>query len=85
MRRKLNTKNKIFIGIFSLIVFTMIGILWYAILLSANNGKTIYEVSSNSVVFDSETSLLDTSSGGKITKRFNSINQVEVIENENSE
>lgn len=71
MRRKLNTKNKIFIGIFSLIVFTMIGILWYAILLSANNGKTIYEVSSNSVVFDSETSLLDTSSGGKITKRFN--------------
>ena len=71
MRRKLNTKNKFFIGIFSIIVFAMIGILTYAVILSSKNGKTVFEVSNNSVVFDSESNLLDTSTGGQITKRFN--------------
>lgn len=69
--RKLNGKNKIYIAIFSLIIFLIIGLLIGSLILSRKNLKTVYNVSSNSVVFDSETNLIDTSSGGEVAKKWN--------------
>ena len=69
--RKLNGKNKFYIFIFSLIVLVMVGLLVYAVSMTKRTGKTVYNVSSNSAVFDSETNLIDTSNGGEITKRWN--------------
>lgn len=71
MRRKLNNRNKMFIGIFSIIVLAIIGILVVSVNLSSKNGSTVYTVSSNSVVFDSESNLIDTSLGGEVMKRWN--------------
>ena len=69
--RKLNTRNKFFIAIFSIIILIMVGILVVSVNLSSKNGKPLYKVSTNSVVFDSETNLVDTSHGGEIMKRWN--------------
>ena len=68
--RKLNGKNKIYIAIFSIIIFLIIGILVFALTLSQKKLKTVYNVSSNSVVFDSDTNLIDTSSGGEVAKKW---------------
>lgn len=68
--RKLNGKNKFYIFIFSLIVLVIVGLLIFAVSMTKKTGTTVYNVSSNSAVFDSETNLIDTSSGGKITKRW---------------
>ena len=68
--RKLNGKNKFYIFIFSIIVLVIVGLLIFSVSFSKNVGKTVYNVSSNSAVFDDETNLIDTSSGGKITKRW---------------
>lgn len=69
--RKLNGKNKLYIAIFSVIILLIVGILIISLMLSRKNLKTVYNVSSNSVVFDSETNLIDTSSGGEVAKRWN--------------
>ena len=69
--RKLNGKNKFYIAIFSMIILLIVGILIVSLILSRKNLKTVYNVSSNSVVFDSETNLIDTSSGGEVAKKWN--------------
>lgn len=69
--RKLNGRNKIFIIIFSIIVVVMIVILVSAVGIAQKNGSTVYSVSNNSIVFDSETNLIDTSKGGSIKQRWN--------------
>ena len=56
--RKLNGKNKFYIAIFSVIILLIIGLLIVSLILSRKNLKTVYNVSSNSVVFDSETNLI---------------------------
>ena len=71
MRRKLNGKNKIFIVIFSIIVIAMIVFLVLAVSLAQKKGSTVYNISNNSIVFDSETNLIDTSKGGSIKQRWN--------------
>ena len=68
--RKLNGRNKIFIVVFSAIIIVMVVILVLSESIAQKNGSTVYEVSSNSVVFDSETNLIDTSKGGSIKKRW---------------
>ena len=68
--RKLNGRNKIFIVVFSAIIIVMVVILVLSVSIAQKNGSTVYEVSSNSVVFDSETNLIDTSKGGSIKKRW---------------
>lgn len=69
--RKLNAKNKIFIAIFSLIVISMVVFIVFAVAHATKNAKKVYDISSNSAVFDSETNLIDTSKGGQIAKRWN--------------
>ena len=68
--RKLNGRNKIFIAIFSIIVIVIIVIIVASVGIAQKNGSTVYSVSNNSVVFDSETNLIDTSKGGSIKKRW---------------
>ena len=63
--RKLNNKNKIYIFLFSIIIVGIIGILVYAVKLTS-----VYQVSNNSVIFDSTTNLIDTSGGGEIAKSW---------------
>lgn len=67
----LNLKNKIYIFIFSLIVIAIVAILIISAKMS-NKDKTInkYEVSTNSVVFNQDTNLVDTSKGGFIEKKW---------------
>ncbi len=69
--RKLNGRNKIFIAVFSIIIVVIVIILVMSVSIAQKNGQTIYEISSNSVVFDSETNLIDTSKGGSIKQRWN--------------
>lgn len=68
--RKLNGRNKIFIAVFSIIVIVMVVILVASVGIAQKNGTTVYAVSNNSIVFDSETNLIDTSKGGSIKKRW---------------
>ena len=68
--RKLNTKNKMFIAIFSIIVLSMTLLIVVAVVQATKNARTVYDISSNSAIFDSETNLVDTSSGGTIAKRW---------------
>lgn len=83
MKRKLNGKNKAFIAVFSIIIVAMIVILVVAVFHSQKNGKTVYNISNNSVLYDDNTNLIDTSSGGVIAKKwdgtyyYNDINDVE--------
>jgi len=81
--RKLNSKNKAFIAVFSLIVIAMIVILVVAVFQSQKNGKTVYNISNNSVLYDNDTNLVDTSDGGMISKKwdgqyyYNDVNDIE--------
>lgn len=69
--RKLNNKNKLFILLFSIIVLGIVAILIYSVKLSkGNNLSTVYSVSSNSVIYDYETNLIDTKKGGEIEKSW---------------
>ena len=68
---KLNKKNKIFVSIFILIILAIILILIYAIKLSSSDNSEPYLVTNNVAVFASDTSLIDTSDGGKIEKKWN--------------
>ena len=68
--RKLNNKNKLYILLFSIIICGIIGILVYAVSLSSGKLTSVYEVSNNSVIFDSNTNLLDTKKGGEIAKSW---------------
>ena len=67
----LNFKNKLYIFIFSLIIIAIVAILVIAAKMS-NKDKTItkYVVSTNSVVFNQDTDLVDTSTGGSIEKKW---------------
>lgn len=73
--RKLNTKNKIFILLFSLIIVGIVGLLVYSINLSEKNNNTtkIYTISTNSVVYDNNEVLLDTKQGGSLNKSWDSL------------
>ena len=68
--RKLSSKNKIYIIIFSLIVIIMVAILIFAVKLSRNDLTNIYDISTNSVVYDEQTNLIDTTQGGNISKSW---------------
>ena len=68
--RKLNLKNKFYIGIFAIIILLIVGILVCSLFLSQKNGKVVYNVSNNCVIFDSETNLIDTSLGGEVTRKW---------------
>lgn len=69
--RKLNFKNKFFIFIFSGIILIIVFILVYAVKLTGGKGKDVYDVSSNTVIFSKDSSLIDTKSGGKVEKKWN--------------
>ena len=69
--RKLNTKNKIFIFIFSFIVLSIIVIMGFSIRLTDNKKTTVYDVNSNTVLFSKDSSEIDTNMGGKIEKKWN--------------
>ena len=64
--RKLSNKNKIYLFLFTIIVIGIIALMIYAIKLSSNKTRDVYSISTNSVIFDSETNLIDTSLGGQI-------------------
>lgn len=67
--RKLNVKNKIFIIIFALVIFAIIFILVRAISY-ANKKDSSYQIDNQSILFAEDTSIVDTSSGGKIEKKW---------------
>lgn len=72
--KKLNLKNKIFIFIFSLIILGIIAILIVSVRLSNNNGSntsSIYNVSTNSVIYSEKMLLVETKLGGEIKKSWN--------------
>ncbi|MDD6272461.1 MAG: hypothetical protein PUA90_02940 [bacterium] len=71
--RKLSNKNKIYIIIFSLIVISMVVILIYAVKLSRNDLTNVYDISTNSVIYDEENNLIDTSVGGNISKSWDDV------------
>ena len=68
--RKLNSKNKLFIVIFSLIVLAIVGILIFSVILSSKKEKSVYNVSNNTIIFDSDSNLIDTSTGGIVTQKW---------------
>ena len=68
--RKLNINNKMFILVFSIIILGIIGILVYAVRLVGNKGTEVYAVTSNTVLFASDSNQIDTKSGGKIEKKW---------------
>lgn len=70
--RKLSNKNKIYIFIFTIIVIGIIALMVYAIKLSSNKTRDVYSISTNSVIFDSKTNLIDTSLGGEISTNWSS-------------
>ena len=69
--RKLNVKNRILILIFVVIVVTIIGILFYSVRKSSNKSNVVYDVNSNTVVFASDSNLIDTTKGGVVEKNWN--------------
>ena len=70
--RKLSNKNKIYLFLFTIIVIGIIALMIYAIKLSSNKTRDVYSISTNSVIFDSETNLIDTSLGGQIATNWSS-------------
>lgn len=70
--RKLNNKNKLFILLFSLIIIVIVVILVYSMKLSGKFNKTTgsYSISTNSVVFNEASVLLDTKKGGNILRNW---------------
>ena len=70
--RKLNNKNKLFILLFSFIIIGIVALLIYSMKLSGKFDKTtqVYEISTNSVVYNDESVLLDTKKGGRILKNW---------------
>lgn len=81
--RKLNLKNKLFIFIFSIIVLGIVFILIESVKLSKkeDDNESIYTVSTNSVIYAEDSSLVDTSSGGEIKKHWN--NDYYFVSNDN--
>ena len=81
--RKLNLKNKLFIFIFSIIVLGIVFILIESVKLSKKDdgSESIYTVSTNSVIYAEDSSLIDTSSGGEIKKHWN--NDYYFVSNDN--
>lgn len=70
--KDLNKKNKIYIILFAVIIISIIGILVVSMKLSNENKSiNVYDISKDSVVFDSNTTLVDTSLGGTIEAKWN--------------
>jgi len=71
MTAKINNKNKIFIGVFIALVVLILTILVVSVTMSKNDSESIdYKIDSTSVLFNSDTNLVDTTNGGKIEKRW---------------
>ena len=51
MKRHLNKKNKLFMGLFVIIILAIIGILIYSVKLTGYKNNTIYTISDNHVLF----------------------------------
>lgn len=70
--RKLNNKNKLFILLFSLVIIVITVLLVYSISLSGkyDNLTDVYDISTNSVVYDQEDYLLNTKNGGNLKKSW---------------
>jgi len=71
--RKLNLKNKLFIFIFSIIILGIVFILIQSVRLSSKEKglSSIYETSSNSVIYGEKTDIVNSSLGGQIKKNWN--------------
>ena len=50
MKRHLNKKNKLFIGLFIKIILAIIGILIYSVKLAGYKNNTVYNISDNHVL-----------------------------------
>lgn len=68
--KKLNGKNKIFVTVFIIIILAIVAILSFAVKLSKHDDKPLFTVTSNTAIFASDTSLIDTSDGGKIESKW---------------
>lgn len=70
--RKLSNKNKLFILLFSFIIIVIVVIFVYSIRMSGKFDETtsIYSISTNSVVYNDESVLLDTKQGGNILRNW---------------
>lgn len=71
--RKLSLKNKFFIFIFILIILAIVFILLYSVKLVGNRSNLVYQVNNNTVLFASDSNLIDTKNGGKVEKNWDSI------------
>lgn len=72
--RKLNNKNKFFILLFSLVIVVITILLIYSVNLSGkyDNLTSIYNISTNSVVYDQEDYLINTKQGGDLKRSWDS-------------
>lgn len=80
MKRHLNKKNKLFIGLFIIIILAIIGILIYSVKLAGYKNNTVYNISDNHVLFADDYSVIDTKTGGKISKSWD--NEYKFISND---
>jgi len=69
--RKLNVKNKIFIVIFTLVILAIVYIIFHSVKLVGNRSNEVYKVNNNTILFASDSNLIDTSMGGKVEKNWN--------------
>ncbi len=81
MKRHLNTKNKVFITLFVLIILVIIGILVYSVKLAGRKSNVIYTVTDNVILFADDYSSIDTTGGGKVEKNWK--NEYQYISNDN--
>ena len=70
--RRLNTKNKLLIFVFALIVLGIIaGMIIFVLRIRGDKVINELEISSNEILFDKETRRIDTSRGGVVQERWN--------------
>ena len=80
MKRHLNKKNKLFMGLFVIIILAIIGILIYSVKLTGYKNNTIYTISDNHVLFADDYNHINTKNGGKINKTWD--NEYKFISND---
>ena len=85
--RKLNNANKFFILLFSLIIVGIICLLVYSMSMGGkfDNLTAIYQLSTNSVVYNYDDVLLDTKTGGELKKSWDSMYYFIDVEGNSSE
>ena len=71
--RKLSIKNKFLIGMFIVIVLVIILILLYSVKLVGTRSNEVYQVNNNTVLFASDSNLIDTKGGGKVEKNWDNV------------